>query len=327
LISNAFVLGAAAAVATIGNSDPALMVSAGLLLKYSSDLTQRASNFIQVFTDAEINLVNLERVTKYGALESEPPLEIADRPTNLDGDVVFDQVIMRYRPELPQVLCGVCFTAVQGTSNGIVGRTGAGKSSLIAALFRLVELESGTITIGGVDAKTVGLHALRKSLSIIPQDPVLFAETLRFNMDPFDEFKNNPQAIVSALESAQMKDFLDSKEERLDFKIDGGGENLSVGQRQLVCFARAMLRGSSVLVLDEATASIDAKTDEIIQSLLQDKSRNSTTLTIAHRINTIMHSDQVIVMKDGVVEEKGNPRVLAKDKTSSFYTYVKQSSK
>jgi ABC-type multidrug transport system fused ATPase/permease subunit len=281
---------------------------------------------LQSLTQTELGLVSLERISGYAQLTAEPELhaeadaELSNWPTG--GQIEFQDVTMRYRDDLPTVLNGISFTIPAGTSLGVVGRTGAGKSSLLQALFRMCPLEGGSITIDGIDIWSIGLHTLRQCLAIIPQDPVGFTGTLRFNLDPFKD--HTDEHILKQLAKVQLREFVESKQEGLGYHLTSGGENLSVGQRQLVCAARAFLRGCRILILDEATANVDFKTDELIQEVLRNEvtTNQLTTLTIAHRINTILGADNVLVMDKGTKGEFGPPRLLAEDPNSMFYSFV-----
>jgi len=214
------------------------------------------------------------------------------------------------------VVKNISCSVTGGKKIGIVGRTGAGKSSLTVALFRLVEKAEGAILIDGQDISQIGLHDLRNSLTIIPQEPVLFSGTLRLNLDPFSIYTDDQ--VWLALEQAHLKAFASSLAQGLEHEIAEGGENLSVGQRQLICLARALLRKTKVLVLDEATAAVDLETDDLIQATIREEFRDCTVLTIAHRINTIMDYDKIMVMDAGRVREFDSPQVLLEDSNSLF---------
>ena len=244
-----------------------------------------------------------------------------DWPTN--GCIVFKGYSTRYREGLELVLKQISFEIKAGHRVGVVGRTGAGKSSLTLALFRIIESVDGVIHIDGVDISQLGLYDLRSRLTIIPQDPVLFTGTLRLNLDPFE--KHSDQQIWSALELAHLKPFVASLEAGLSHPVSEGGDNLSVGQKQLICLGRALLRKSRVIVLDEATAAVDIETDELIQTTIRKEFNDCTIVTIAHRLNTILDYDRVLVMNRGQVAEYDSPQVLLNDQNSIFFSMAKDS--
>lgn len=296
----------------------------GLLLSYSLNITNLLSNVLRQASRAENSLNSVERVGTYIDLPSEAPDVIeGNRPPPgwpASGLVRFEDVILRYRPGLPPVLKGLSFTINPHQKVGIVGRTGAGKSSMINALFRIVELEKGRILIDDCDVAKFGLTDLRKVLSIIPQSPVLFSGNVRFNLDPFGE--HNDPDLWEALERAHLKDVIRRNPLGLDAEVLEGGENFSVGQRQLISLARALLRRSKILVLDEATASVDVRTDALIQKTIHEEFRSCTMLTIAHRLNTIIDSDQILVLESGQVIEYDTPEKLLENEASAFSKMV-----
>lgn len=226
------------------------------------------------------------------------------------GDLVFDNVSLRYRPSLPLSLDNLSFTITHGQRCAVVGRTGAGKSTLTTALFRLVEIESGTISLDGVDLSTLGLSDVRgrrNGMFILPQDPAVFAGTIRTNLDPFDSLSD--EDIMEALQLVKFPGYPRGKS-LLAQSVEEGGANYSAGEKQLLCLARAFLVNPRLLVLDEATSSVDGATDEFVQQVLRTQFPNTTLLTIAHRLNTIIDYDVVIVMDKGKVSEIGSPREL-----------------
>jgi len=224
------------------------------------------------------------------------------------GAITFAGVRMRYREGLTPVIDGMDLSVRAGEKVGLVGRTGAGKSSVLVCLYRVVELFEGSISIDGRDIAGVPLRLLRSRLGIIPQDPVLFTGTLRSNLDPFDAHTDAQLRMV--LDQCGMLALADGHADGLQRPMEEKGANLSMGQRQLACMARALLKGSRVLVLDEATASVDLETDELIQQTLRSQLGGVTVLTIAHRLDTIMHCDRVVVMHEGAVAESGAPHEL-----------------
>ena len=228
---------------------------------------------------------------------------------------------MRYREGLDLVLKSICCEVVGGEKIGIVGRTGAGKSSLTMALFRLVEAAEGQIVIDGLDAAKMGLHELRTKITIIPQDPVLFSGTLRMNLDPFNIYSDDE--VWSALKLSHLHDFVSTLDLGLLHYISEGGDNLSVGQRQLVCLARALLKKTTILVLDEATAAVDLETDDLIQATIRKEFKDSTVLTIAHRLNTIMDYDRVMVLDKGSIAEFDTVKGLMKKEGGIFSSMAK----
>ncbi|KAJ2873875.1 hypothetical protein GGH93_002885 [Coemansia aciculifera] len=284
----------------------------GLSLSYALQNTQQINWMLRMEGDLENSMCDYVRVQEYEQLTPEAPDVIEDnRPEGSwpeQGMVEFKNYSTRYREGLDLVLKGISFAVKPREKVGIVGRTGAGKSSLTLALFRIIEAAEGQILLDGEDIAQYGLFDVRSKLSIIPQDPVLFAGTVRENLDPFNTYSD--QDIWRALEHARLADFIRTKDERLEFVVTQGGENFSLGQRQLICLARALLKHAKVLVLDEATAAIDPESDAIIQDSIRKEFKDCTVLTIAHRLNTIIDSDRILVLDKGQVAEFDTPDAL-----------------
>ncbi|XP_041776329.1 multidrug resistance-associated protein 1 isoform X9 [Anopheles merus] len=297
----------------------------GLSVSYALQITQTLNWLVRMTSDVETNIVAVERIKEYGETKQEAAWELPNSTLPRDwpeqGMVEFRDFQVRYREGLELVLRGISFTVNGGEKVGIVGRTGAGKSSLTLALFRIIESAGGSIVIDGQDISQLGLHALRSRLTIIPQDPVLFSGTLRINLDPFNAHSDDD--IWKALEHAHLKSFVKGLTAGINHEVTEGGENLSVGQRQLICLARALLRKTKVLILDEATAAVDLETDDLIQRTIRTEFKDCTVLTIAHRLNTIMDSDKVIVLDKGQIVEFAPPAELLQSKNSAFYSMAK----
>lgn len=271
-------------------------------------------------------MTSTERLVDYTKLQPEEDKKenkvALSKEWPVHGRIEMEHVYLKYEHEDNYVLRDVNLTINPGEKIGIVGRTGAGKSSLITALFRFVKLE-GSITIDGVDTSQLTLETLRSHISIIPQEPVLFSGTLRRNLDPFERFADFD--LWRALDEVEMKENVSEIEGfGLGTKVMDGGSNFSVGQRQLICLARAILRNNKILVLDEATANVDPHTDALIQSTIRHKFSECTVLTIAHRLNTIMDSDRVLVMDSGTPVEFDHPFVLLNKKNGFFYSLVEE---
>jgi ABC-type multidrug transport system fused ATPase/permease subunit len=301
--------------------------NAGLSISYALTITATLNLLVRGSTDLESNIVSVERIIEYTKIPQEAEWfgdtsKLGDIwPSN--GEIGFCHYSTRYREGLDLILRQISLNIKAGTRVGIVGRTGAGKSSLTLALFRLIESVTGSICIDGICISTLGLQDLRSRLTIIPQDPVLFTGSLRMNLDPSHKYSD--QQLWTALELAHLKKYANSLDAGLDYQITEGGDNLSVGQKQLVCLARALLKKSKILVLDEATAAVDLQTDELIQRTIRKEFSDCTIVTIAHRLNTIMDYDKVIVMDKGKVVEYDSPNNLLNKKDSSFYLMAKDS--
>ncbi|KAL5281110.1 ABCC2.2 family protein [Megaselia abdita] len=318
-----FIILFASLFAVLGNQENAAIV--GLSITYALEVTQTMNWLVNMGSLIESNIVSIERIKEYIKVKQEAAWDIENTNPSKhwpeQGVVKFEDYKVRYREGLDLVLKGINFEVNGSEKIGIVGRTGAGKSSLTLALFRIIEAAGGKISIDGIDISILGLHGLRSRLTIIPQDPVLFSGSLRMNLDPF-EMKTDEE-LWNILELAHLKTFVKSLTAGLNHEITEGGDNLSVGQRQLVCLARALLRKTKVLILDEATAAVDLETDDLIQKTIRTEFKECTILTIAHRLNTIMDSDRVIVMDKGEIIEFASPNDLLQNKNSTFYSMAK----
>nr|XP_019709005.1 ABC transporter C family member 14 [Elaeis guineensis] len=297
----------------------------GLSLSYGLSLNSVVFWAIWISCFLENRMVSVERIKQFCNIPSEAAWEIKDClpspkwPTR--GDVIIKDLKVRYRPNTPLVLKGITISIHGGEKIGVVGRTGSGKSTLIQALFRIVEPSGGQIIIDGVDICTLGLHDLRSRFGIIPQEPVLFEGTVRSNIDPIGKYSDDE--IWQALERCQLKDAVASKPEKLDALVVDNGENWSVGQRQLLCLGRVMLKHSRILFMDEATASVDSQTDAVIQKIIREDFATCTIISIAHRIPTVMDCDRVLVIDAGLAKEFDKPAKLI-ERPSLFGALVQE---
>ncbi|KAM8945709.1 ATP-binding cassette sub-family C member 3 [Pelodytes ibericus] len=296
----------------------------GLSVSYALQVTMSLNWMVRMTSDLETNIVAVERVKEYSETETEAPWTIEDKQPPKDwpskGEVELMNYSVRYRAGLDLVLKNLNLKVKGGEKVGIVGRTGAGKSSMTLCLFRILEAAEGIIKIDDINISEIGLHDLRSMLTIIPQDPVLFSGTLRMNLDPFDKYSEDE--LWKALELSNLKKFVTSQPTKLEYECSEGGENLSVGQRQLVCLARAILRKTRILILDEATAAIDLETDDLIQMTIRTEFEDCTVLTIAHRLNTILDYTRVLVLDKGQIAEFDTPTNLIASK-GIFYGMAK----
>jgi len=272
-------------------------------------------------------MVSVERIVEYSKLTPEAALVTAEDSKHPDwpvhGSIECDSICVRYRASLPPSLKGATFSVKSGQRIGVVGRTGAGKSTLAQALFRLLEAESGKIVIDGVDISKLGLHKLRTQMSVIPQSPILFNGcTIRENLDPFGMYDDSD--IWDALRNVQMEAPIKDLTGELSSMVAEGGSNFSVGQRQLLCLARAILRKNKILVLDEPTANVDSMTDKLLQEAVARSFGFATILAIAHRLDTVIDYDQILVLGDGKVLEYGPPAELLEKEGGVFLSMVNE---
>ncbi|KAI9353043.1 P-loop containing nucleoside triphosphate hydrolase protein [Zopfochytrium polystomum] len=346
-VTMALIIAAVAIVGYATHVDNSLL---GLAVAYSLSLTAFLNIILRNFADLESRMNCVERLHHYATSLPQEAAAFADAARNQavvptidgkprppvyaeappkkwpsEGAIRFDHLTLRYRPELPPVLQDLSFSVSGGERIGVVGRTGAGKSSLIVAMFRLVEFNktddaAGTIWIDGVDISKLGLRELRRSISIIPQTPILFDGTIRSNLDPTDS--HTDEALWSVLDRCALKEYISALDAKLNAPVIEGGDNLSVGQRQLLCLGRAMLLRNPILVIDEATASVDMETDQRIQGILREDFRGCTIVCIAHRLNTLVDYDRILVLDKGKILEFDSPRALASQPTSAFSSLV-----
>ncbi|XP_008659190.1 ABC transporter C family member 13 isoform X2 [Zea mays] len=296
----------------------------GLALSYAAPVVSLLNGFLTTFTETEKEMISVERVDEYIGIPqeelqgSEPP----PRSWPTEGKIEFEHVTLKYKPELPPALSDVSFLIASGMQVGIIGRTGAGKSSILNALFRLVPIWNGRILVDGIDLAKVAVRELRGHFAVVPQSPFLFDGSLRENLDPFNT--KTDLRIWEVLENCHMKGQVESIG-GLDIHVKESGASFSVGQRQLLCLARAILKSSKVLCLDECTANVDNQTASLLQNTISAECKGMTVLTIAHRISTVMKMDNILVLDQGKLVEEGNPEALMNHRHSRFAQHVKAS--
>ncbi|KAH8833430.1 multidrug resistance-associated ABC transporter [Flagelloscypha sp. PMI_526] len=301
---------------------------AGFILTFASTLIHHSSWLVRVFVQMEQSLVALERVKEYSELPSEGAEYITPRPEPAwpeQGRIKCESMSIRYAPDLPNVLHNLSFEIMPGEKVGILGRTGSGKSTLALSLLRFVHPTEGKITVDGIDIAHIGLTDLRSRLTIIPQDPHILSGSLRSTLDVFGEYDD--ATLFESLRRVQLIPSSSVPEDEanvnvfrnLNSSVSEGGENFSTGEKQLICMARAVLRRSKILIMDEATASVDYATDELISQTIRREFRNSTILTIAHRLRTIIDYDRVMLLDQGRIVEFDKPAILLQNHSSQFY--------
>ncbi|KAF5176046.1 ABC transporter ATP-binding protein/permease VMR1, partial [Thalictrum thalictroides] len=305
----------------INFSTPGLV---GLALSYAAPCVSLLRSYLASFTETEKEMVSVERVLQYMDVPQEDIQgHISVHPNwPFQGQIDFQHVTLRYMPSLPAALNGITFTIAGGTQVGIIGRTGAGKSSVLSALFRLSPICGGSIFVDGVNLVDVPIRDLRSRFAVVPQSPFLFQGSLRDNLDPYQMIDDS--MIWETLEKCHVKDEVEAAG-GLNMHVKEGGLSFSVGQRQLLCLARALLRSTKVLCLDECTANVDMQTASILQNAISSQCESMTVITIAHRISTVMNMDNILILDQGVLVEQGEPQALLQDESSRFSSFAKAS--
>ncbi|KAK7682902.1 hypothetical protein QCA50_013935 [Cerrena zonata] len=314
------------AIFSFTTSRPLSAGMAGFVMSYALQITSTLNALVRVSADVESNVVAVERCLEYWELpleEDEDSLRLIKPPITWpsSGTIEFKDYSTRYAENLDLVLKNITFSIKLGEKIGVVGRTGAGKSSLTLALFRMIQPVNGNIIIDEIDTTTLLLYDLRHNLSIIPQDSQLFEGTIRQNLNPLGYFTD--EEVWKALELSHLKYFIldsdrDDLPDKLDSHVSEGGSNFSAGQRQLICLARALLSTSNILVLDEATAAVDAQTDKIIQETIRHEFKHKTVIAIAHRLDTVMQCDRILTLDHGEVKEFDSPQNLLQNQNEAL---------
>ncbi|KAG2378904.1 hypothetical protein C9374_008052 [Naegleria lovaniensis] len=298
-----------------------------LSITYSLQLTEHFTQMVRLFVDLESSMTSVERILHYcHGIDREAPTELENDPIPTQwptqGHVKIENMSVKYRDDLDPVLKSISLDIQPGTKLGLVGRTGSGKSSLLITLFRFIEPFQGSITVDGLNISQIGLKTLRKSLLIIPQQPVLFSGTLRYNLDIFNEFED--YEIWNALERVQLKSKVSQFSLQLNEIVSENGSNFSIGERQLLSLCRCILRKAKIIIFDESTAFVDHKSDALVQKIIREEFKDSTIITVAHRLDTIIDSDAIAVMRNGEIIEYGKPTELLENPQSQFTKLVNE---
>ncbi|OBZ67849.1 ATP-dependent bile acid permease [Grifola frondosa] len=312
--------------------------TAGFALAFASTIMSDLLFLVRRFVGLEQSMVAVERIKEFSELKREPPEFIEPRPPAswpTDGAIKCENLVIRYAPDLPNVLHNLNFEIKPGEKVGVLGRTGSGKSTLALSFFRFVEPTEGRILVDDIDISTIGLTDLRSRLTIIPQDPTILSGTLRSTLDVFNEYEDaeiyealRRVHLIPSGDSAAVSDEVNANVfSNLDSHVSEGGENFSTGEKQLLCMARALLKRSKVLLMDEATASVDYATDELIGKTIRHEFAQSTILTIAHRLRTVIDYDRVILLEEGRIAEFDKPANLLANPSSKFHALCKATGK
>ena len=292
---------------------------AALSIVYALQFAVDTSQYVvRMWSETENYMTSVERVVKYSQIEQEPGYQNQRQPPEhwpQHGQVQIKDLELVYYHGGPKILQGVTFTINPHEKIGVVGRTGAGKSSLIAALFRMPQ-PTGYVIIDDVNVSDVNIQSSRRAMAVITQNPVLFTGTLRMNLDPFEEHED--KEIWNALKDASLGAMARNLPQQLNQLVKESGSNFSTGERQLLCLARALLRKNKIIVMDEATANVDHKTDQLIQETIRTKFKRCTVITVAHRLNTIMDYDRILVLDHGRVVEYDKPEILLQNEEGHF---------
>ncbi|EAZ51601.1 ATP-binding cassette, sub-family C (CFTR/MRP), member 2; Canalicular multispecific organic anion transporter; multidrug resist, partial [Cryptosporidium parvum Iowa II] len=305
--------------------DPTTAGMFGAAMTFALSVSSCLNFGTRVLGEIEGVMVGLERIRDYTVstpLEAMPILDKHRPPRNwpYQGRIEFHDLELRYKPEMPLVLNSISCNIHPGEKVGVVGRTGAGKSSIFISILRLVEAERGCIKIDDIDISSIGTFDLRSRISIIPQDPIIFSGTIRFNLDPLQQYTD--EEIYQALKGSHLDSYVSNLALGLYTVLESGGQILSAGQKQLLCLARALLRQSKVVLLDEATSSVDSHTDSLIQKTIRAEFHNSTILAVAHRVQTVLDYDKIMVLDSGKIVEFDHPNLLLSNPKSIFYSLV-----